>query len=174
IVGGNSDLPDPAATPEIARLQALAEALGVGASVTFTGRRSREFLKLYYSAADLFVTTPWYEPFGITPLEAMACGRPVIGSAVGGIQYSVVHEATGFLVPPHDPPALAQRLVQLHQNPELAHALGRGGVRRVRSMFTWEHVARELADVYETVRMPPRASRGARRLSLVQQAGVRA
>ena len=81
--------------------------------MTFTGRRPRESLKLYYSAADVFVTTPWYEPFGITPLEAMACGTPVIGSSVGGIKYSVADGETGYLVPPRDPYALADKLGSL-------------------------------------------------------------
>ena len=174
VVGGNSDLPCPLLTPEIARLQALAAAEGVAGQVSFIGRRSREVLKLYYSAADLFVTTPWYEPFGITPLEAMACGTPVVGSAVGGIQYSIVDGVTGFLVPPHDPAALAARLAELHANPALAQSLGRAGIRRVRSMFTWERVARELAEVYDAVRRPAVAARPARRLSLVQHAGARA
>ena len=53
--------------------------------VTSVGARPRDELKYYYSAADVFVTVPWYEPFGMTPLEAMACGTPVIGSNVGGI-----------------------------------------------------------------------------------------
>ena len=151
IVGGNSDLPDPAATPEIARLQALAEALGVGASVTFTGRRSREFLKLYYSAADLFVTTPWYEPFGITPLEAMACGTPVIGSDVGGIRYSVAEGVTGHLVPPNDPEALAERMAGLLREPWRMRELGRAGIQRVHAQFTWKKVAREVSGLYESV-----------------------
>jgi D-inositol-3-phosphate glycosyltransferase len=170
VVGGDARVPDERATPEIARLRGVAEACGVSDRVTFIGHRQRDELRACYAAADVFVTTPWYEPFGITPLEAMACGTPVIGSAVGGIQYSVVDGVTGFLVPPHDPAALARRLVQLHENPSLAQALGRGGMRRVRSMFTWQRVSRELADVYESViRLPARQARGARRLSLVQQ-----
>jgi glycosyltransferase involved in cell wall biosynthesis len=173
VVGGESAEPDERATPEIARLRGVAREYGVADRVTFVGHRQRDELRACYAACDVFVTTPWYEPFGITPLEAMACGRPVIGSAVGGIQYSVVHDVTGFLVPPHDPLALAQRLEQLHANPALANALGRAGARRVRSMFTWDRIARELADVYETVRVPAWAYRGNRRLSLVQQAGVR-
>lgn len=169
VVGGDSRLPDEQATPEIARLRAVARECGVEDRVTFVGHRQREELRTCYAAADVFVTTPWYEPFGITPLEAMACGKPVIGSAVGGIQYSVVDGVTGFLVPPHDPAALAARLAQLQENPSLAQALGRAGIRRVRSMFTWQRVARELADVFEDVRTPARAPRTARRLSLVQQ-----
>ncbi len=151
VVGGESREPDGRATPEIARLRGVARECGVEGRVRFTGQRRRDELALHYAAADVFVTTPWYEPFGITPLEAMACGTPVIGSAVGGIQHSVVDGVTGYLVPPKDPGALAERLVHLRANPELARALGRAGIRRVRSMFTWQRVADELAEVYATV-----------------------
>ena len=151
IVGGNSDLPDPALTPEIGRLQALARDEGVGSSVVFTGRRSREFLKLYYSAADIFITTPWYEPFGITPLEAMACGTPVVGANVGGIRYSVADGATGWLVPPDDPQALAARVAQMYADPAGMKAMGRSAIRRVHAQFTWRKVARSIAGLYRDV-----------------------
>jgi D-inositol-3-phosphate glycosyltransferase len=151
IVGGNSDLPDAALTPEIGRLQALARDEGVGGQVVFTGRRSREFLKLYYSAADIFVTTPWYEPFGITPLEAMACGTPVIGADVGGIRYSVADGATGWLVPPEDPQALAARAAQMYADPAALKAMGRAGIRRVHAQFTWRKVTRSIASLYREV-----------------------
>ncbi len=85
IVGGDSEEPDPKITPELGRLMTIAQKEGVEDCITFVGRRQRNILKYYYSAADVFVSTPWYEPFGITPLEAMACGTPVIGSKVGGI-----------------------------------------------------------------------------------------
>jgi D-inositol-3-phosphate glycosyltransferase len=152
IVGGNSDVPDPAITPEIGRLQTLARSEGIGERVVFTGRRPRELLKLYYSAADAFVTTPWYEPFGITPLEAMACATPVIGSAVGGIKFSVVDNETGFLVPPDAPEVLAARLADLYKNPRLGKRLGRSAARRAKRLFTWDTVADALATVYEGVR----------------------
>jgi D-inositol-3-phosphate glycosyltransferase len=116
VVGGESDCADPALTPEIGRLQQLAEALGIEQQVIFTGRKTRALLKYYYAAADVFISTPWYEPFGITPLEAMACGTPVIGSNVGGIKYSVVHNRTGFLVPPREPQLLAEKITQLFSN----------------------------------------------------------
>ena len=151
VVGGESDAPDPARTPEIGRLQQLAQSLGVADCVQFVGRRNRDALRDWFVAADVFVTTPWYEPFGITPLEAMACGTPVIGSSVGGVRYTVVDGVTGFLVPPRDPRALAARLHTLQRDPALAAAMGRAGVRRVRSEFTWQHVAARLAGVYEEV-----------------------
>ncbi|MBL8286538.1 MAG: glycosyltransferase [Rubrivivax sp.] len=159
VVGGNSATPDEAATPELGRLREVARACGVQARVTFTGQREHAALCTWYRAADVFVSTPWYEPFGITPLEAMACGRPVIGSDVGGIRYSVLHGECGFLVPPHDPAALARRLDQLQASPALAAALGRGGVRRVRARFTWQQVADQLAGVYAEVAGPRRQPR---------------
>ena len=103
VVGGNSDIAGPGADAGDRTLAGRSGRGGVADRVTFTGRRPRELLKLYYSAADAFVTTPWYESFGMTPIEAMACGTPVVGARVGGIKYSVVDGRTGFLVPPNDP-----------------------------------------------------------------------
>lgn len=154
VVGGEAEQPDPRLTPEIGRLAAIAEDEGVRGQVIFTGRQPRRLLRDFYCSADVFVTTPWYEPFGITPLEAMACGCPVIGAEVGGIKYSVVDAVTGFLVPPRDPSALAARLAQLHHNPELGRAMGRAGMRRVRASFTWKQVVAQLNEVYAGVQAP--------------------
>jgi hypothetical protein len=173
VVGGESDQPDRRITPEIGRLQDVARELEVDDIVTFTGRRQREQLRAYYCAANVFVTTPWYEPFGITPLEAMACGTPVIGSAVGGIQYSVVDGLTGYLVPPNDPAALAEHLRYLHEHPALARALGLAGVRRARAMFTWDEVAAQLGSTYRRLAPATESVRARRpRLQLVRAAAT--
>jgi glycosyltransferase involved in cell wall biosynthesis len=148
IVGGNSDCPDPALTPEIGRLREIAREHGVEQRVQFIGRRSRELLKLYYSAADVFVTTPWYEPFGITPLESMACATPVVGSSVGGIQHTVVDGVTGYLVAPNDPRALAGRLAELLRDPRRREAFARKGLERVRRRYRWSRVAKAIDGVY--------------------------
>jgi glycosyltransferase involved in cell wall biosynthesis len=138
-------------TPEIGRLQAIAVEEGVADSVTFVGRRGRSVLRYYYSAADVFVSTPWYEPFGITPVEAMACGTPVVGSNVGGIKTTVADGTTGFLVPPNDPPALAQRLAHLYRNPAVLAELGRRAVQRANRLYTWKSVADRIGACYERV-----------------------
>ncbi|HYD80454.1 MAG TPA: glycosyltransferase family 1 protein [Paucimonas sp.] len=150
VVGGNTPQPDPGATPELARLMACAHALGIGDAVQFTGQRPRAELRYYYSAADVFVTTPWYEPFGITPVEAMACGTPVVGAAVGGIKTTVQDGHTGYLVPPKNPHALAERLAWLYHHPQIAQRLGWAGMHRAYRHFTWRKVAAQIAEVYES------------------------
>jgi phosphoheptose isomerase len=161
IVGGESDEPDPRLTPEIGRLQAIAAEEGVADRVTFVGRRGREALKYYYSAADVFVTTPWYEPFGVTPVEAMACGTPVVGANVGGIKFTVRDGETGYLVPPHDPAALAERLAHLYRDPRLLGVFGQQAVRRANALFTWQKVAGQVAGLYEEVLAAGRPDRRA-------------
>ena len=151
VVGGESAEPDPQVTPEIGRLQALAVRLGIERQMMFTGSRECCALRYYYSAADVFVTTPWYEPFGITPLEAMACGTPVIGSAVGGIKHTVLPGKTGFLVPPKDAPALAAKLAYLLVNDSVRNAYGQTAIEHVRAGYTWKQVARQTTDLYDLI-----------------------
>ena len=148
VVGGNSEMPNAVATPELGRLAELADELGVRSRVRFVGRRGREQLHRYYSAADVFVTTPWYEPFGITPVEAMACGVPVVGAAVGGIRTTVRDGVTGLLVPPHDAGALADALAGLHADPARRAALGCAGRRRAYRHYTWQRVTAQIEAVY--------------------------
>jgi glycosyltransferase involved in cell wall biosynthesis len=109
------------------------------------------------AAADVFITTPWYEPFGITPVEAMACGTPVVGSAVGGIKATVKDGRTGYLVPPNDPEALASRLADLLRDQTRLRAFGRNAVREARAHYTWNRVAGA---------MPARSPRCTRRFAI--------
>jgi glycosyltransferase involved in cell wall biosynthesis len=136
---------------EMDRLRALAARLGILEHVRFAGQKPRAELRTWYSAADAFVTTPWYEPFGITPVEAMACARPVVGSEVGGIKSTVVDGGTGFLVPSRDPQAVAERLATLQRNPLLARTMGDAGLRRAYRHYTWRSVAQQVAAVYAAV-----------------------
>ena len=171
IVGGDSNDPDPALTPEIGRLRAVAREEGVEDAVVFVGRRGREVLKYYYSAADVFVTTPWYEPFGITPLEAMACGTLVVGANVGGIKFTVRDGETGYLVPPDDAGAIAERIAHLYRHPRLMNVFRRQAIKRANDLFTWEHVATGVATVYEDVLIAgdPRRREQAGQLAVVER-----
>lgn len=151
IVGGDSEDADPKYTPEIGRLKRIAAKEGVARKVQFTGRKPRHILKYYFSAADIFISTPWYEPFGITPVESMACGTPVIGSNVGGIKYSVQDGVTGFLVDPKDPDALGERLAFLYRNPNVLQTMSKSAVDRANGCFTWDTVSGSISELYETV-----------------------
>lgn len=148
IVGGEQEEPNPLQEPEIHRLQNIAKKYGVSDKVVFAGRKNRNVLKYYYAAADIFITTPWYEPFGITPLEAMACGTAVIGSNVGGIKFTVKDGETGFLVEPENPIMLAAKTDRLLSNEKLLLQMQKEAVKHVNKYFTWAKVADEVHTLY--------------------------
>ena len=75
----------------------------------------------------------------------------IVGSAVGGIKFSVVHGETGLLVPPKDPDALADSLARLHNNPSLARELAQRSFHRAHTWFTWRRIAGRVAQLYEEV-----------------------
>ena len=146
--------------PEARRLRALAERHGVADCVHLRGCLEHDALPPLLRSADALVTVPWYEPFGITPLEAMACGVPVVASAVGGMIDTVVDGVTGRHVPPRDPQRLAGVLRELLADPDARAAQGRAGVRRTRQLYDWDRVALSTLDIYEElVAQRRRASR---------------
>jgi glycosyltransferase involved in cell wall biosynthesis len=150
VAGGPADR-DLDRDPEVRRLRDVARAHGVGDRVRFVGSVPRPEVPDLIRSADVVVSAPWYEPFGIVPVEAMACGRPVVGTAVGGLLDTVVPGRTGLLVPPRDPMALAEAIGQLLANPSLRARMGDEAVARVRQHFTWDQVARATLDVYDAV-----------------------
>jgi glycosyltransferase involved in cell wall biosynthesis len=139
------------ADPEVSRLRALAVAHRVADRVQLVGRVARCDVPRLMQSADVVVAVPWYEPFGIVPLEAMACGRPVVGSAVGGLLDTVVPGETGELVPPRRPDLLAGTLRALLADPDRMAAYGRAGFARATSLYRWERVAEQTEAVYESV-----------------------
>jgi glycosyltransferase involved in cell wall biosynthesis len=147
IAGGG----DAIADAELARLAALAQACGVHDRVRLLGQIARKDVPALLRSADVVVSVPWYEPFGMVPLEAMACGVPVIASAVGGHLDTVVDGRTGALVPPRDPAALAQRLRELLADPARLAAIGSAAATRARSRYGWDRIARETELLYHMV-----------------------
>ena len=139
------------ADPEVRRLRAIAEADGVADRLVFAGSVPRDDVPAWVRSADVVLAVPWYEPFGITPLEAMACGRPVVATAVGGLVDTVVGGVTGDLVPPRDPERLGETLAALLADDERRAAYGAAGVRRARARYRWSRVVAETETVYRQV-----------------------
>jgi D-inositol-3-phosphate glycosyltransferase len=135
--------------PDVARLRALARRCGVESRVHFVGSLSRPAVAALLRSADLAVCAPWYEPFGIVPLEAMACGTPVVGTAVGGLLDTVEDGGTGALVPPHRPDLLARTVRALLADPDRRIVLGQRAVERARRLFGWERVGHATVAVYQ-------------------------
>ena len=152
-------------TPEIAlEMQAaIAEARGIREEIVWIEKMvSRPEAIALYSGAEVFVCPSIYEPFGIINLEAMACGTPVVASAVGGIKEVVVDGETGFLVPLKqmtespfeaiDPEAFAKDLAAkvnlLMADPLLASKMGTAGRKRAEELFSWDAIARKTERLY--------------------------
>jgi glycosyltransferase involved in cell wall biosynthesis len=123
----------------------------------------RKDLIAIYSHASVFVCPSVYEPFGLINLEAMACGTPVVASAVGGIREVVVHEKTGLLVPfepaggadpePRDAGRFARDLAaavnDLMRSPQKRQAMAKASRERVEAHFSWNRIARQTVEFYQ-------------------------
>ena len=141
LVVGGPDTDGLPLDPEARRLIAVAIDLGVADRVTFAGRAAHAELPAVISSADVVVAAPWYEPFGIVPLEAMACGVPVVGTAVGGLLDSVEDGVTGLLVPPGRPREIAVAVNTLLADPQRRAAMGQAGRVRVEQRYGWDSIA---------------------------------
>ncbi|MBW4720536.1 glycosyltransferase [Saccharothrix obliqua] len=149
--------------PEARRLADVARDCGVADRVRLVGQVSRRSMPELLRSADVVACVPWYEPFGIVPLEAMACGVPVVASAVGGLTDTVVDGVTGLLVPPRDPRALAGALRTVLADRTMRDTFGAAGADRVRARYTWDRIAEETERVYARVRHSERAAAGGAR-----------
>ncbi|HEX2857405.1 MAG TPA: glycosyltransferase [Propionibacteriaceae bacterium] len=154
VVAGGPSLDHLDDDVEIRRLRQVADRHGVSDRVQFVGGVAREDVPALMSSADIVVAVPWYEPFGIVPVEAMSCGRPVVGSAVGGLLDTVVPGVTGELVPPRRPDLLAPVLADLLADPGRREAYGRAGRERALANYPWSEVAARTAAIYQTLLVP--------------------
>jgi L-malate glycosyltransferase len=127
-------------------LREQSAALHLSDRVTFAGFVSD--VPRLLSTIDLFVLPSLYEGLGVAALEAMAAGKAVVASRVGGLAEIVVERETGFLVPPADPAALADAIAKLLADPQLRSEFGRHARARVRNGFTLEHMASETEACY--------------------------
>ena len=153
VVGGASG---PSGASERARLIGLARKLGISEALHFAGPQPHERTPLFYRAADAVVVCSYSESFGLSALEAQACGIPIVGTDVGGLRHIVRDGDSGYLVGSRDPSDFAARLKTLLADDHLRTAFSRTATESAAS-FTWERTGTELADLYEclvTERLP--------------------
>jgi D-inositol-3-phosphate glycosyltransferase len=149
VIAGGPPAARLADEPEALRLRAVAQRYGVADRLVLAGRVGRAELPALLRGADLMTCTPWYEPFGMTALEAMAVGLPVVATAVGGLRDTVLDGLTGRLVPPDNPRALVAALRQLLDTPADRGAYGAASVDRASARYTWPRIAAETESGYE-------------------------
>ncbi|MCS6859907.1 MAG: glycosyltransferase family 4 protein [Abditibacteriales bacterium] len=130
-------------------LRQLTARLGLTENVVFLGER--EDAREVYTLFDVYVLPSLWESFPYTPLEAMAAGKPVVATDVGGVREIVADGATGYLVPPHQPTMLAEKICALLRDSDVRQAMGARGRERVERLFTRGRMVRETERIYETV-----------------------
>ncbi|MBI4240128.1 MAG: glycosyltransferase [Candidatus Rokubacteria bacterium] len=156
VIGGDTDEPD---NGHAAFLMERVTALRLSEAVSFLGAQPQERLRLYYAAAQMTVMPSYYESFGMVALEAMACGRPVIASRVGGLTTTVVDGVTGYLVPEGDSALLVDRVTRLLEDDSLRARLGREASRTA-TRYRWPCVAEAICRLYAEMRPAARSHLG--------------
>jgi D-inositol-3-phosphate glycosyltransferase len=151
VVVGGPPAEQLTADPQARKLRAIAEKFHVADRVRLVGAVPAKDMPRWYRSADVLVAAPWHEQFELAPLEAMACGVPVVGTAVGGLTETVVDGLTGDLVPARDPRALGGALRRLVNDKVRRFAYATAALDRARQAYSWRRVASQLGSVYSTV-----------------------
>jgi D-inositol-3-phosphate glycosyltransferase len=151
LIAGGPPAAELDADAEACRLLAVAEQCGVSDRVHLLGAVSRADMPALMRSADVIACAPWYEPFGMVAVEAMACGIPVVASAVGGLTDTVIDGVTGVLVPPHSPDRMAGALRTLLGDRSLQLSFRSAALDRARSRYAWDRIAVETQRVYTEV-----------------------
>jgi mannosylfructose-phosphate synthase len=140
---------------QVADLRRLAEGLGVGDHVEFADHIPDEALADTYRAADVFVLSSRYEPFGMTAIEAMACGTPTVVTTSGGLWEMLTWGAEALYATPSDATELGHAISTILRYQDVAGQLSMGGALLARAEFTWSQVARRLVGLLQEVREAP-------------------
>jgi glycosyltransferase involved in cell wall biosynthesis len=150
VIAGGPEREELGSHPVRRRLGMLADSLGVADQIEFTGQLGRSALPPLLRSADLFVTASEYDPSGMTCVQAMACGVPVVASAIGGQLDAVVDGTTGLLVPPGNPALLGHKIRQLLGHPMLRDAFSVAAADRAVHRYSWDRIAHETLAAYDS------------------------
>jgi L-malate glycosyltransferase len=134
---------------DLHRLEELAKHLGIRDKIIFTGFRQDALQVL--RAFDVFVLSSLWEAFAIVILEAMALGKPVVATNIGGMPEAIDEGVNGFLVPPRDPEKIASRILDLLNDDALRHRMGQEGKKKVHDRFSIENMVEKVEQVYLSV-----------------------
>lgn len=134
--------------PELTKLKTYAAYLGIENYVRFPGFVTEAQKIDLYNLADIYVSTSNMEGFGMTPAEAMACGKPAVVSNAGSLPEVVLNEKTGFVISPKMPELFAQKIITLLTDVDLAQQFGQAGIERVKQNFRWDIVAQKTLTLY--------------------------
>ncbi len=146
-VGANES--SPSESKQIDHLKQIAEELGVFDRIDFSGYITDEELADHYRAADVFALCSRYEPFGMTAVEAMACGTPTVITTEGGLWEQVTWGLEALYENPFQPDAYGHAIATILQRPEVARQLSRHGSHKARARFTWTGIAQQLLRLLE-------------------------
>ncbi len=146
IGGGKSKSVKKLEEAESERIKKIANELGLENKIIFLGAKKQKNLYKYYSASNVCVVPSYYEPFGIVPIESMACGTPVVASRTGGLQYSVKDGKTGHLTKPRDYNDLAEKIKETLKNGKDIYR--QNCLKRVQNKFVWEKIAKQYQNYF--------------------------
>jgi glycosyltransferase involved in cell wall biosynthesis len=131
----------------------LTKSLSVSDSVIFVGQIAQEELPYYYATCDVSVIPSVVEAFGLVTIESMSCGKPVIGSKVGGIPDVIEDGVNGFLVKPKDPEAIAEKIILLAEHRDVARKMGKECRKRAETKFSIDRRIDKIIELYHKVVM---------------------
>lgn len=151
ICGGSPQSTDQIEKAYLQELTHLTLTLGLEKKVIFHPAISHEEVNYMYQAADIVLLPSEHEPFGLTVLEAMAAGTPVVAQNLGGPTQIIAHNQTGILVNFHAPQKTATEIANLINNPGLAQTLAQSAQSSVRREYSWQNKARKFYSVYRQV-----------------------
>jgi len=145
-IGKKGDIADK---QELRRLEGIVKELKIEDKVLFLGRRDQKQLRYYYSAADVCIIPSYYEPFGMTALEAMRCNVPVIASNIGGLSYTIKDGKTGLLFRRVRSKILANKIVKILTKEKLANKLKKNADLMVKDEFGWKKIGPAISKLYQ-------------------------
>lgn len=148
VIGGGSPNPKQREIDIINNMHKIVDQCGMNDRVHIIGYVPDKLMKPYYQQAQLFVLPSLFEPFGMTTLEAMACGTPIIASKFGGIRNVVTHGEDGLLINPQDPEEFANAIIRLIKDRHLANRIGHKGYIAIKENYDWIQIARRFMDFY--------------------------